>query len=63
MLADQVYTERQRVVKQPGTCITCHASTYVAMKQLGNGDLFAGFEKINHMPYFDARKLVQHPVA
>ena len=63
MLVDQLYTERQRVVKQPGTCINCHASTYVAMKQLGNGDLFAGFEKINHLPYAEARKLVQHPVA
>lgn len=63
MLVDQIYTERQRVVKQPGTCINCHASTYVAMKKLGNGDLFAGFEKINHMPYAEARKLVQHPVA
>jgi len=63
MLIDQIYTERQRVVKQPGTCINCHASTYVAMKQLGNGNIFEGFEKMNHMPYFDARKLVQHPVA
>ncbi|HEV2718474.1 MAG TPA: ammonia-forming cytochrome c nitrite reductase subunit c552, partial [Thermoanaerobaculia bacterium] len=63
MLVDQIYTERQKVVKQPGTCINCHASTYVAMKQLGNGDLFAGFDKINHMPYAEARKLVQHPVA
>jgi len=63
MLIDQLYTERQKVVKQPGTCINCHASTYVAMKQLGNGDLFAGFAKINHMPYFEARKYVQHPVA
>ncbi len=63
MLVDQIYTERQRVVKQPGTCINCHASTYVAMKQLGHGDLFAGFDKINHMPYAEARKLVQHPVS
>src|SRR5919205_827364 len=28
MLIDQLYTERQLVVKQPGTCINCHASTY-----------------------------------
>jgi nitrite reductase (cytochrome c-552) len=63
MLVDQMYTERQHAVKQPGTCINCHASTVIAMRQLGNGDLFAGFDKINHMPYFEARKLVQHPLA
>lgn len=63
MLEDQIYTERQRVAKQPGTCLHCHASVYVAYKQAGNGDLFAGFEKLNQMPYSEARKLVTHPVA
>ena len=63
MLDDQTFTERQQVVKQPGTCMNCHASTYVTMKKLGNGDLVKGFEAINQMPYFDARKLVKHPVA
>ena len=63
MLEDQTYTERQSVVKQPGTCLHCHASTYTAMKQLGNGDLTRGFEAINQLPYFEARKLVTHPVA
>ena len=32
-------------------------------KKLGNGDIFKGFEAINHMPYMEARKLVTHPVA
>ena len=63
MLLDQLYTERQKVVKQPGTCVNCHASTYVTMKRLGNGDIFDGFAKLNHMPYFDAVKEVKHPVA
>ncbi|HRY43489.1 MAG TPA: ammonia-forming cytochrome c nitrite reductase subunit c552 [Thermoanaerobaculia bacterium] len=63
MLDDQTFTERQQVVKQPGTCMNCHASTYVAMKKLGNGDIVKGFEAINQMPYFDARKHVKHPVA
>jgi len=63
MLIDQLYTERQRVVKQPGTCINCHASMWTTYKQLGNGNIFDGFAKINHMPYWDARKFVQHPVA
>jgi nitrite reductase (cytochrome c-552) len=63
MLDDQTFTERQVAAKQPGTCMNCHASTYVTMKKLGNGDLVKGFEAINQMPYFDARKLVKHPVA
>lgn len=63
MLEDQTFTERQQVVKQPGTCINCHASVYVVYKQLGNGDIFKGFEELNKMPYFEARKSVNHPVA
>jgi len=63
MLDDQTFTERQQVTKQPGTCVNCHASVYVAYKQLGGGDIFNGFEQLNKMPYFDARKYVTHPVA
>ncbi|HKG21757.1 MAG TPA: ammonia-forming cytochrome c nitrite reductase subunit c552 [Blastocatellia bacterium] len=62
MLDDQVFTERQQVAQQPGTCLNCHASMYVAYKTLGGGDIFKGFEKINQMPYFEARKNVTHPV-
>jgi nitrite reductase (cytochrome c-552) len=62
MLDDQTYTERQQVVQQPGTCMHCHASVYVPYKRLGGGDLMAGFEAMNRMPYADARKLVTHPV-
>ena len=63
MLDDQTFTERQQVAKQPGTCVNCHASVYVAYKQLGGGDIIKGFEALNKMPYFEARKLVTHPVA
>jgi nitrite reductase (cytochrome c-552) len=63
MLDDQTYTERQHVVKQPGTCMHCHASVYLPYKKLGDGDLTKGFEKMNQMPYMEARKLVDHPVA
>ena len=63
MLDDQTFTERQQVAKQPGTCVNCHASVYVAYKQLGGGDIFKGFEQLNKMPYFEARKSVTHPVA
>jgi nitrite reductase (cytochrome c-552) len=63
MLDDQTFTERQTVAKQPGTCLNCHASMYVTYKRLGAGDIFKGFEKINQMPYFEARKEANHPVA
>ena len=33
MLDDQRYTRRVTEFKQPGTCLNCHASTYVAMKK------------------------------
>jgi nitrite reductase (cytochrome c-552) len=63
MLDDQTYTERQQVVKQPGTCLQCHASIVVPYNKLGDGDLIKGFEKLNQMPFTEARKLVTHPVA
>jgi nitrite reductase (cytochrome c-552) len=63
MLDDQIFTERQQVAKQPGTCLQCHASLYVPYRKAGNGDLIKGFEKLNQMPYAEARKLVSHPVA
>ena len=63
MLVDQRNTRRVTEFKQPGTCLNCHASTYVAMKKLGGGDLFAGFEKINRMPYAEATQTVKHPVS
>ncbi len=63
MLDDQTYTDRQKVAKQPGTCINCHASVYLAYKKLGDGDIFKGFDAINKMPYADARKEVSHPVS
>jgi nitrite reductase (cytochrome c-552) len=63
MLDDQTFTERQQVVKQPGTCMQCHASIWVPYRKLGGGDLTKGFEMMNQMPYTEARKLVTHPVA
>jgi nitrite reductase (cytochrome c-552) len=63
MLDDQKLTQRQKVVQQPGACLNCHASTYVAHKAAGDGDLVRGFEKVNAMPYGEAAKLVKHPVA
>lgn len=63
MLSDQTFTERQQVTSQPGTCLNCHASLYTVYKALGHGDPMAGFDKLNKMPYFEARKLADHPIA
>lgn len=63
MLTDQEFTERQTFAKQPGACVNCHASTYVPMMKLGNGDLFAGFHALNSKPYAEARSQVSHPVS
>ncbi len=63
MLLDQVFTRRQDIAKQPGTCLHCHASVYLPYKQAGNGDLMAGFTKLNQMPYKEAVNLVEHPVS
>jgi nitrite reductase (cytochrome c-552) len=63
MLVDQEFTDRQHFAKQPGTCLHCHGSMYVPYKKAGNGDLIKGFEKLNQLPYFEARKSVTHPVA
>ncbi len=63
MLEDQTFTERQRAAPQPGTCAHCHASVYVPYLRLGNGDLVAGFAKMNPMPYAEARRHVQYPIA
>ncbi len=63
MLEDQTYTARVRVAQQPGTCLNCHASTYNIYKKLGDGDIMAGFDKMNQMPYAEARQLAKHPVA
>lgn len=62
MLDDQSFTERQHVVKQPGACIHCHGSVYVPYKKAGDGDLIKGFEKMNAMPYPEARKHVNGAV-
>jgi nitrite reductase (cytochrome c-552) len=62
MLEDQTFTERQQASPQPGTCIHCHASVYVPYRKLGDGDLIRGFERMNQMPYAEARKHVTHPI-
>lgn len=63
MLSDQEFTQRQVVVKQPGTCLNCHASMYATYQRLGAGNLQKGFDSVNALPYMDARRNVSHPVS
>ncbi|MFH1143316.1 MAG: ammonia-forming cytochrome c nitrite reductase subunit c552 [Candidatus Eisenbacteria bacterium] len=63
MLLDQLYTERQRVVQQPGACLHCHASVYTVYRDAGGGDLMAGFAKVNQLPFQEAAALAEFPVA
>ncbi|HEX8361443.1 MAG TPA: ammonia-forming cytochrome c nitrite reductase subunit c552 [Longimicrobium sp.] len=63
VLEDQLFTERQQATQQPGACLHCHASVYVPYMRAGGGDLMRGFERMNPMPYAEARKRVKHPVA
>lgn len=63
MFIDQIFTERQQVVQQPGTCLHCHASVYTVYRDAGDGDLIAGFERVNQMPYQQAAALAEHPVS
>jgi len=63
MLADQLYTERQQAVTQPGACIHCHASVYVPYKKAGGGDLVKGFEHYNPKPYLEIKNDFKHPVS
>ena len=62
MLEDQTFTERQQF-NPPGACLNCHASMVTVYDQLGNGDMFKGFQAVNHMKYMEARQYVKHPVA
>lgn len=70
MLADQEQTERVRQVKQPGACLHCHTSVLPLYRELGNGDVDAGFVRACGLSYQEAHdwkdsagnRLVQHPV-
>jgi len=63
MLEDQVFTERQQASKQPGACLHCHGSMVVPWLEAGDGDLVKGWEKLNPLPYEEARKGVHRGVA
>ena len=64
MLDDQTFTERQQVGQAAGHVPALPRLGLRALPEARrNGDLIKGFEKLNQMPYAEARKLVTHPVA
>jgi nitrite reductase (cytochrome c-552) len=63
MLSDQDSTRRVTEKKQPGACLHCHASIIPAYRKAGNGDVMKGFDEVCAMPWSEARKLVDHPIA
>ncbi|MCW5964253.1 MAG: ammonia-forming cytochrome c nitrite reductase subunit c552 [Bryobacterales bacterium] len=63
MLSVQRNTRRVTEFNQPGTCLNCHASTYLIYKNLGQGDIMKGFDEMNKLPYAEATKLAEHPVS
>lgn len=63
-LADQKETLRTQKFKQPGACLQCHAGGMKHVYEtVGNGDIQAGFAKINSMLLEEAWKHVSHPIA
>lgn len=73
MLVDMRDTERVKQFKQPGACLHCHSSPLQAYYKKGveagvppeqrEAAIYKGFEIINAMPFPQASKLVEHPVA
>jgi nitrite reductase (cytochrome c-552) len=63
MLLDQEMTRRVTERPQPGACLHCHSSVIPAYRKVGNGDVMKGFEEVCAMPYPEARKVVDHPIA
>jgi nitrite reductase (cytochrome c-552) len=62
-LTDQDQTERTKQRPQPGSCLQCHAAVIPLYRKMGGGDVFKGFELVSAMPFAQARKLVDHPIA
>lgn len=62
-LKDPDQTERTRQRPQPGSCLQCHAAIIPLYRKMGGGDIFKGFELVSAMPFAQARKLVDHPIA
>ena len=57
MLSDQENTERLTKL-QSGSCLHCHASIIPLYKELGDGDITAGFEKTYKMSYQETNEML-----
>ena len=57
MLSDQESTERL-TKPQSGSCLHCHASVIPLYKELGDGDITAGFEKTYKMSYQETNEML-----
>lgn len=63
-LEDQKETIRTKEFQQPGACLQCHAGGIQHVYEtVGEGDVQAGFAKVNAMPLHEAWEFVSHPVA
>jgi nitrite reductase (cytochrome c-552) len=63
-LSDQQETLRTKQFRQPGACLQCHAGGMKHVYEMvGDGDLQAGFAKVNAMPLEEAWQYVSHPIA
>jgi nitrite reductase (cytochrome c-552) len=66
MLHDQEMTQRQ-TVPQSGSCLHCHAAVMPLYRALGEGDVFAGFDRAAGMSYAETNAKLKelghaHPV-
>jgi nitrite reductase (cytochrome c-552) len=62
MLSDQEQTRRVTERPQPGTCLHCHSAVMGAYRKLGEGDVQKGFDRLNAMPWQEARAHVSGPI-
>lgn len=60
MLWDQDHTERVLQRSQPGACLHCHSSVMPLYRFVGEGDVQAGFRKVNAMSWNEARRMIDH---
>lgn len=75
MLEDQLKTRRVTEFQQPGSCLHCHGSMVNVYRDAGlqagvpqgkenlEAQIMKGFEVINPMPYHEAVKMVNMPIA
>ena len=55
MLEDQMFTERQHVTQQPGTCLHCHASVTRLPARPATATSCTASSSVNRMPYLRGR--------